>query len=118
MIPTIPNLPPFPDGVPTAQLKKLSLFKLLERDPSESEHLWQSGKDLGFFNLDLKCVEGNLGDGLLKDVDDLFRISDDFFDLSLNQKLKYDFYNEGSYCGLDTTYHHPLYREALLIEFD
>lgn len=52
--PSFPDLPPFPDTVPTAPLLKISLSKLLAHDAEEEERLWNACCDLGFFYLDLR----------------------------------------------------------------
>ena len=51
---SFPDLPPFPDTVPTAPLLKISLAKLLRRDREEEQRLWEACCDLGFFYLDLR----------------------------------------------------------------
>jgi hypothetical protein len=38
-------------------------------------------------------------EGLLKDADALFKVAEEFFDLPVEEKVKYDFADEGSYFG-------------------
>ncbi|KAK4542485.1 hypothetical protein LTR36_006737 [Oleoguttula mirabilis] len=109
---TFQDLPPFPDDVPTAPLLRLSLKKLLDRDPQEETSLWRACCDLGFFYLDLRSGEqskrdsfhedgdGELnGDALLKDADALFHLGEQLFSLPDAEKQKYDFKDQGSYFG-------------------
>lgn len=113
---TFHDLPPFPDDVPTAPLFRLSLKRLLDHDSEEEDKLWQACRNLGFFYLDLRDGlpskrdsfqsasnedgDGELnGDGLLKDAEALFRLGEKVFELSDEEKQKYDFKDQGSYFG-------------------
>ncbi|KAK5134193.1 hypothetical protein LTR08_006853 [Meristemomyces frigidus] len=109
---TFQDLPPFPDDVPTAPLLRLSLKKLLNRDPEEESNLWRACCDVGFFYLDLRDGspskrdsfhedgDGELnGDGLLKDAEALFQLGEKVFTLPDEEKLKYDMKDQGSYFG-------------------
>lgn len=109
---TFHDLPPFPDDVPTAPLLRLSLKKLLDRDPKEEENLWRACCDVGFFYLDLRGGQqskrdsfhengdGELdGEGLLQDAEALFALGKELFALPSEEKQKYDFKNQGSYFG-------------------
>ena len=102
------GLPPFPDNVPTAPLLRISLSKLLQQDAEEQERCWKACCELGFFYLDVRTgassssgddevsVDGN---ALLSDVDALFEVMKPFFDLDVDEKVKYDFKEQGSYFG-------------------
>jgi isopenicillin N synthase-like dioxygenase len=122
-----PNNTPFPSTVPTAPLLRISLAKLLTHDPEEEGQLWNACCDLGFFYLDLRTRErANLncganghvngvirtsngsndqggtkidGDSLLDDADALFEVAEEFFELPVDEKAKYDFADQGSYFG-------------------
>lgn len=119
-----PDVPPFPATVPTAPLLRISLANLLAHDASEEERLWNACCDLGFFYLDLRPdaehgktnepdtignrhVNGSNGvdrdpvDGkkLLSDANALFKVAEEFFDLPVEEKAKYDLVNEGSQFG-------------------
>lgn len=61
-VPTVnyPDLPPFPDDVPTAPLLRLSLQKLVSGDAQESARLWKACTELGFFYLDLRGAKGTV----------------------------------------------------------
>ncbi|MCJ1439175.1 hypothetical protein MMC27_008566 [Xylographa pallens] len=91
------NIPPFPNDVPCAPLLKLSFRKLLDGDNEESDRLFEASKQLGFFYLDLR--DSLEGDSILKDVDELFTIGEQLFDLDGDEKQKYDFSGENSYFG-------------------
>lgn len=92
-----PGIPPFPDDVSTAPLLRLSSGKLLAGDPAEHERLFQASTDIGFFYLDLSDSEQGLS--LLKDADDLFKVGETLFELSLEEKKQYDFSGQNSYFG-------------------
>jgi len=95
-ISTFPKLPPFPTNIPTAPLHRLSLSRL-RSSTSESERLFSSCKDLGFFYLDLR---GDVqGENLLKDADKLFSLAPKLYDLGREELVKYDYKALGSYMG-------------------
>lgn len=97
-----PDLPPFPDTVPTAPLLRISLEKLLEHDLEEEERCWKACCDLGFFYLDLRTSDTSKevsGEALLKVADNLFEVMKEFFNLDVEEKVKYDFADQGSYFG-------------------
>ena len=91
------GIPPFPDDVPTVPLLRLSLKKLYDEDQDESRRLFQVSKDLGFFYLDLRGTP--TGHSILQDVDDLFTVGEELFDLDVEEKQKYDFSAQKSYFG-------------------
>lgn len=97
LVNNFPGLPPFPDDVPTVPLLRLSLGKLLAGDTSECNKLFQASVDIGFFYLDLQDSEQ--GTSLLGDADDLFQVGERLFELSLAEKLRYDFSAQNSYFG-------------------
>jgi len=93
------SLPPFPTDVPTAPLLRLSLKNLLAEgeEGEESNRLFQAVKELGFFYLDLR--ETDLGEGVLRDVDQFFGVGRELFELEVGEKQRYDFRGAGSYFG-------------------
>lgn len=101
------DLPPFPDNVPTAPLLRISLDKLLRGDPQEEARCWEACCELGFFYLDLRSSDSNSHNGtsvvdggaLLQDANSLFEVMKDFYDLDVEEKIKYDFKDQGSYFG-------------------
>lgn len=86
---SFPNLPPFPDDVPTAPLLRLSLASLLARDPTELSRFTAACEDIGFFYLDLSTCDA--GTAILADADKLFGVGEALFDLPVEEKVKYDF---------------------------
>ncbi|KAK2737422.1 hypothetical protein FQN57_007512 [Myotisia sp. PD_48] len=93
-----PDLPPFPNDVPTAPLLRLSLARLLSRDPVEFNRFCNACEDVGFFYLDLRG-EPNIGSPILQHADQMFRLGEYLFNLDLEEKQKYDFSAKNSYFG-------------------
>jgi hypothetical protein len=89
------DAPAFPDNVPTAPLLRLSLAKLLDRNPAEVKRFINACEDLGFFYLDLSGP----GDPILADADQLFKVGEELFELPLEEKKQYDFSEKKSYFG-------------------
>ncbi|KAJ5541760.1 hypothetical protein N7494_006836 [Penicillium frequentans] len=94
---SFPDLSPFPTEIPTAPLLRLSLGKLLAGDKSELDRLFEASVEIGFFYLDFQ--DSQLGSSLLQDVDKLFGVGKELFELSLEEKNKYDFSKQNSYFG-------------------
>ena len=81
------KVPPFPDDVPTVELQRLELRKLLSEDEAESKALFEACAGLGFFLLDLRgCSDGET---LLKETEAGFNISQEFYASSDEQKSKF-----------------------------
>ncbi|ESZ95458.1 oxidoreductase [Sclerotinia borealis F-4128] len=78
---------PFPGDVPTAELKTLTLSKLLAGDVDESSHLFKACTTSGFFLLDLRGTPS--GEELLQNGKDIIELSHTLFNLELSEKLKY-----------------------------
>jgi isopenicillin N synthase-like dioxygenase len=95
------DLPVFPNNVLTAPLLRISLEKLLNHDTEEEERCWKACCDLGFFYLDLRTSRGHIIDGetLLQDANRLFEVMKAFYDLDVQEKVQYDFKEQGSYFG-------------------
>jgi isopenicillin N synthase-like dioxygenase len=91
------DLPPFPEDIPTAPLLRLSLEKLLAHDEVEIRRFCDACEDIGFFYLDLRGTE--TGHSMLTDCDQLFRVGEALFDLTLEEKKTYDFSKQNSYFG-------------------
>lgn len=91
-----PDLPPFPSDIPIAPLHRLVLSKL-RNDPAESERLFSSSKDLGFFYLDLRQDQD--GEVLLREAEGLFGLAPALYDLGREELQKYDYKAQGSYMG-------------------
>ena len=81
------KVPPFPNDVPTVELQRLELGKLLSGDESESKALFEACASLGFFLLDLRgCTEGET---LLKETETAFNIGQEFYASSDEEKSKF-----------------------------
>lgn len=91
-----PNLPAFPSDIPTAPLHRLSL-KSLRSSPEESQRLFQSCKNLGFFYLDLRGDPA--GEKLLAEANQFFDLAPKFYNLGRDELQKYDYKSRGSYMG-------------------
>lgn len=91
-----PDIPPFPSDIPIAPLHRLVLTKL-RNDPAESERLFSSSKDLGFFYLDLR--QDKDGEDLLDDAEKMFGLAPALYDLGRDELQKYDYKAQGSYMG-------------------
>ena len=79
--------PPFPPDLPVAPLNKNSLHKLLSGDAAESEAVFESCKTLGFFLIDLR--DSSEGAEVLNDVDGMFEVGKNLFDIDLDKKLNF-----------------------------
>ena len=78
----------------TVPLLRLSLRKLQDFDPVETERFFEASKDLGFFYLDFEGADN--GSEVLGDVDKLFAVGEELFKENLTA---YDFRPQGSYFG-------------------
>lgn len=92
-----PDLPPFPDDIPTTPLLRLSLATLLKHEEGEYQRFCKACEEIGFFYLDLRELED--GQSILSDADQLFKLSEDLFALDIEEKMKYDFSGQKSYFG-------------------
>ena len=61
----------------TVPLLRLSLRKLQDYDPEESQRFFEESKDLGFLYLDLEGADN--GPEMLRDVDSLFAVGKQLF---------------------------------------
>ena len=81
-MPTIEHFnryPPFPTGVPVADLRRLSFSKLLAGEESESERLFRSCRETGFFLVDLRGTSES--ETMLKHAEMAFELNKKIFDL-------------------------------------
>ena len=81
------SLPPFPKDVPTADVPKFSLAKLSSGDSTYARRLFETCRTTGFFLLEMGGEE--TGDKMIRDIDAMFDISNDIFDLDVKEKSKY-----------------------------
>ncbi|KAK8024489.1 hypothetical protein PG993_012555 [Apiospora rasikravindrae] len=78
---------PFPDGLPTIDLAKISLAKLLEGDEQEAALLFEVCKDKGFCYLDLMSHEK--GVKLVKDAERVHHAAKEFYGAPVEEKRKF-----------------------------
>ncbi|KAL9058004.1 MAG: hypothetical protein Q9162_001996 [Coniocarpon cinnabarinum] len=112
------GLPPFPEDVLTAPLRRVSLQKLLDSDLEECQRLWDACTKLGFFYLDLNTSDHGShthgscdvagddsncerieGKRFADDAERLFSVGKEFFALATEEKSSYDLSGQGSYFG-------------------
>ena len=79
--------PPFPNDVPIAKLRNISLTNLRNGSELESEALFDACKEDGFFVLDLRGDE--MGEKILDQAGKLFDLGKDLFDLPYDTKMKF-----------------------------
>lgn len=82
------SCPPFPADVPTARVDKISLAKLKTGDASEASRLFEACRTVGFFLLDLKNEPA--GEEFIETITTTFGIAKEIFDLSVEEKEKYN----------------------------
>ena len=78
-------------------LERLSLERLIAKDPRELQRLFAAGRDLGAFYLDLRRAE--LGEKVLSAANELFGVGADLFDLPEDAKRLYDMSRFGGHYG-------------------
>lgn len=110
-IQSFPDIPPFPNTIPTAPLLRISLRKLVDGDAAEEERFWEACCNLGFFYMDMRMdnsgpvqvddVKENEidGDAVLREADGLFAFMKQLYSLPMEEKEKYDFKEQGIYFG-------------------
>ena len=81
------SLPPFPKDIPTADVPKFSLAKLSSGDSTYARKLFETCCTTGFFLLEMGGDE--TGDNMIKEIDAMFDITNDVFDLDIEEKSKY-----------------------------
>lgn len=78
--------PPFPSSpsFKSVDLETISLPKLLSQDTSEQDRVFTACTSRGFFYLELGGCES--GETILNGADDICRMAEDFFKLSMAEK--------------------------------
>ena len=79
--------PPFPQDVPTADVPKFSLAKLSSGDSAYTHQLFETCRSTGFFLLEMGGDD--TGDKMIEEIDAMFEISKNVFDLKIEEKSKY-----------------------------
>jgi len=81
--------PAFPSDIPTAQLPRLSLSKLLDHEKDESDALFKACRTMGFFLLDFEgCSEG---EGFLKKAEAMFDPNEEVSAVDVDELLRYSY---------------------------
>lgn len=91
------ELPPFPNNVPIADLRCLSFNKLLADETSESEQLFESCREIGFFLVDLKG--SSEGENMLKHAETAFDLNKQILELDQEELTKHAFKPPASLFG-------------------
>ena len=109
------SLPPFPKDIPTADVPKFSLAKLSSGDSTYARKLFETCRTTGFFLLEMGGDES--GDDMIKDIDAMFNITNNIFDLDIKEKSKYaqDVAN-GDYNGYVIPVSNPGLLSALTVQ--
>ena len=79
--------PPFPTDIPVADLRCLSFSKLLTDEQSESEQLFQSCREIGFFVVDLRGTSE--GEAMLKHAETAFDLNKKIHELDQEELNKH-----------------------------
>ena len=77
-------LPKFPTNLREAPISRISLGKLLSKDPTESARLFEACRTYGFFYMDL--TDSPEGEALLKQSDDVLELAKAAFALPMEEK--------------------------------
>lgn len=81
------KVPPFPDEVATMPMHTVSLACLNRGHDESARQMLSACRELGFFLLDLHGDD--LGEMMIREIDHLFSVSQDIFDLSEDVKQRY-----------------------------
>jgi len=84
---TTDDFPPFPEGIPTSPIAKISHSLLLASDPTESARVLRACSTDGFFYLDMTTSAP--GNQLLSESESLHTLSKETFTMPLEEKRKY-----------------------------
>lgn len=83
------DIPPFPSGLPEANIATVDFDLLSQGDPKQAQTLLDSCQNYGFFYLSNHHVDSRF----------MFNLANDVFSLPLDEKLKYDMGTTGHYYG-------------------
>ncbi|KAI1338641.1 oxidoreductase [Xylariaceae sp. FL0016] len=81
------DLPPFPEDVPVASMKKVPLAGLRSGDEATAKEVFAACQELGFFLLDL--YGDDMGEETIAELDQLFSGAKDIMDTPEDVKAKY-----------------------------
>lgn len=82
------SYPAFPKDATVARVAKISLAKLIAGDESESLRMFNACRAVGFFLLDLN--DEPVGEAFIQTISAMFGIVKEIFDLSIEEKEKYN----------------------------
>ncbi|KAI0118641.1 Clavaminate synthase-like protein [Nemania sp. FL0031] len=82
------EIPHFPDDVPTAVIKVVTLERLRSREGEAEKDLLQACKESGFFLLDLRGDD--TGKALIEEIDKLFSVCRETLNLPADVKKEYE----------------------------
>jgi isopenicillin N synthase-like dioxygenase len=83
------DIPPFPSGLPVADIATIDFDLLSQGDKSQSQALLHSCQNYGFFYLSNHHVDSSF----------IFNLANEVFSLPLAEKMKYDMGTTGKYFG-------------------
>ena len=81
------SLPPFPPNVPAEEVPKFSLSRLSSGDSIYTRKVFETCRTTGFFLLALDREETD--DNMTEEIDAMFDISNEVFDLETEKKIRY-----------------------------
>lgn len=109
------RLPPFPENVSIADVPKFSLSGLSSGDSTYARKVFETCRTTGFFLLDMGGEE--TGDNIIKEIDAIFDISHNIFDLEVEEKRKYgQDTSHGKFTGFVTPASNLYFLLALLVK--
>ena len=107
------SLPPFPD-ISTADIPKFSLSRPSSGDSAYTHTIFETCRTTGFFLLEMGGEETH--DKIVKKIDAMFDLSNNFFDLETEQKVKYA--RDASNGTLTGCVNSPLLNKELVISIN
>ncbi|KAE8353100.1 oxidoreductase [Aspergillus coremiiformis] len=84
---------PFPEGVPTATLSRISYAKLLAHETDESTALFNACRDTGFFELDFQ--DDTAGQAFLQTAEAMFHVTEEVHAMDVAELMKYTYQPPG-----------------------
>ncbi|KAK6076366.1 hypothetical protein SCUP515_05529 [Seiridium cupressi] len=85
--------PEFPEDLPVAHISNISHQKILDGDVEEIAKVIKSGRDIGFFRVDLR--ESDIGRRFLAAANNMFALAEETFHLPADVKLADSFLKHG-----------------------
>ena len=83
------TIPPFPSDLPTADIYSVDFNLLRDGDSEEARKVFDASRGYGFFYLSNTPIDYNF----------MFDVANETFRLPLDEKMKYEMGNTGSYFG-------------------